>query len=242
MVGGPQEHRGAGAAQERLRSGLLRLPATPSGLRSSGRAAVRVHSSLGLPGLLSVPHAAGELPALWGPGGRSPLGQREASTNQCLYAVSRALGTEAVLERGGGIVSDFLGEGMRFGGIRRAVGAEASNAGTDLRPGSGRTSICQGTKISDLGVSDRRSHPAALGGQRADGEDLRELLRHDWPRAVLPDRVCLLGHVETILAGDSREMLPGAPYLGPLPHCGQNEWSPGRRASRRGAETVRRRT
>src|SRR5712692_4586488 len=82
MVGGPEEHRGAGATEERLRSDLLWLPATQSGLRSSGRAAIRVHSSVGLPGLLSVPHAAGELSALWGSGGRSPLGQREASTDQ----------------------------------------------------------------------------------------------------------------------------------------------------------------
>src|SRR5229473_1265205 len=84
-----------------------------------------------------------------------PLWQREASTDQDVHAVSGALGAQAVLEGGGGVLSNFLGEGLRLGGIRRAVGAEASNAGTDLRPGSGRTSICQGTKISDLGVSDR---------------------------------------------------------------------------------------
>src|SRR6266849_2139777 len=87
MVGGPEEHRGAGATEERLRSDLLWLPATQSGLRSSGRAAIRVHSSVGLPGLLSVPHAAGELSALWGSGGRSPLGQRVrlvAATNRNL--------------------------------------------------------------------------------------------------------------------------------------------------------------
>src|SRR6202049_5115289 len=112
---------------------------------------------------------------------------------------------------------------MRFGGICRALGVAAPHAGTDLRHWSRRTSICQGTKISDLGVSDRRSHPAAMGGPRTDGANLRRLLRHDWPRAVLPDRVRLLGHVETVLAGDPREMLPGAPYPGPLPHCGQNE-------------------
>src|SRR5713226_143719 len=105
MVGGPEEHRGAGATEERLRSDLLWLPATQSGLRSSGRAAIRVHSSVGLPGLLSVPHAAGELSALWGSGGRSPLGQREASTDQDVHAVSGALGAQAVLEGGGGVLS-----------------------------------------------------------------------------------------------------------------------------------------
>src|ERR1700680_23358 len=155
MVGGQEEHRGACATEEGLRSDLLWLPATQSELRSSGRAAVRVHSSVGVSGVLPLSHAAGELPAVWGPCGRSPLGQREASTDQGVHAVSGALGAQAVLEGGGGVVSDFLGEGLRLGGIRRAVGAEASNAGTDLRHGSGRTSICQGTKISDLGVSDR---------------------------------------------------------------------------------------
>ena len=127
------EHRSARAAAARRGSDLLGLPAAQSGLRSSGRPAVRVHSRVGLPGRVSVPHAPRELPALRGAGGSRPLGQREASPDEGVHAVSGALGTQTVLDGGRGVISDVLGEGLRFGGVRRAVGAGASNAGTDLR-------------------------------------------------------------------------------------------------------------
>src|SRR6266851_8408233 len=130
---GQAADRGARAAQGRFRSDLLGVPAAPAGVRSSGRTAVRVHSRVGFSGLFSVSHAARELPALRRGGRGRPVGEREASIDEGVYAVSRALGPQAVLEGGRGVVSDVLGEGLRLGRVRGAVGAGASNAGTHLR-------------------------------------------------------------------------------------------------------------
>ena len=45
--------------------------------------------------------------------------------------------------------------------------------------------------------------------------------------ARFADRIRLLGHVEALPGRDPREVLPGAPHPGPLPHRRQDEQGPG---------------
>src|ERR1039457_4961364 len=107
-------------------------------------------SGQGIPRVFSLPHAACELPQLRSRRRRSSLGQRETSTHQGLHAVPGALGSQAELERGGRILSDLLGKGLRCGGIRGPVGSPTSHPGTHLRHWGGRDSIRQGHKYLTL--------------------------------------------------------------------------------------------
>src|SRR6266516_968630 len=81
-----------------LGGGLLGVPSAGTGLRSSSRALLRVHSAVGLSGFPAVPHAARRLPELWCGGRGGSLGRWEAPVDQCLHAVSGSLGAEALLE------------------------------------------------------------------------------------------------------------------------------------------------
>src|SRR6516162_9035507 len=64
--------------------------------------------------------------------------------------------------------------------------------------------------------------------QGADRENVPRVLCHDRPRGVGEDRVCLLGHVETLSGGDPRQVLPGTQHPRPVSHCRQGEQGAGR--------------
>src|SRR6266404_5320463 len=70
-----EKHRSGGATAGGLGGGLLGVPSAGTGLRSSSRALLRVHSSVGLSGFPAVPHAARRLPELWGSGRGGSLGR-----------------------------------------------------------------------------------------------------------------------------------------------------------------------
>ena len=61
------------------------------------------------------------------------IGKHQLTKVYMQFLAHWALGTQAVVEGGRGVVSDVLGEGVRLGGVHRAVGASASRAGTHLR-------------------------------------------------------------------------------------------------------------
>src|SRR5713226_8519735 len=94
----PEKHRSRRATAGGLGGGLLGVPSAGTGLRSSSRALLRVHSAVGLSGFSAVPHAARRLPELWSGGRGGSLGRWEAPVDQSLHAVSGPLGAEALLE------------------------------------------------------------------------------------------------------------------------------------------------
>src|SRR5260370_34432847 len=93
-----EKHRSGGGSAGGLGGGLLGVPSAGTGLRSSSRALLRVHSAVGLSGFPAVPHAARRLPELWSGGRGGSLGRWEAPVEQSLHAVSGSLGAEALLE------------------------------------------------------------------------------------------------------------------------------------------------
>jgi len=71
----PEKHRSGRATARGREGGLLGVPPAGSGLRSSSRALLRVHSAVGLSGFPAVPHAARRLPELWRGGRGGSLGR-----------------------------------------------------------------------------------------------------------------------------------------------------------------------
>src|SRR6266480_1550480 len=70
-----EKHRSRRATTGGLGGGLLGVPSAGTGLRSSSRALLRVHSAVGLSGFPAVPHAARRLPELWRGGRGDSLGR-----------------------------------------------------------------------------------------------------------------------------------------------------------------------
>ena len=145
-----------------LCSGLLGVPPAGSGLRSSSRAVLRVHSSVGLSGFPAIRLrrvAAG----VWRSGRGGSLGRWEASVDQSLYAVW-PLGAQALLEGNRRGLPHFLGPGVRRGRVcgRRAG---ASHAGVDPRIGVDEIQYAKGHKYLTLVYQIDQGLPLAVGGK-----------------------------------------------------------------------------
>src|SRR6266481_1723985 len=96
------------------RAAICRLPVTtssPNGALSS--------FPCGVSRLPSIHHASRQLSPLRHCGcRRSSLGRRQTHTDQSLHALPSPLGAATVMERDGGGLSHFLGQGLRRGGTR----------------------------------------------------------------------------------------------------------------------------
>src|SRR5216684_4644806 len=93
-----EKHRSGRPTAGGLGGSVLGVSAAGTRLRSSSRAVLRVHSSVGLSGFPDVPHATRRLPELWRGGRGGSLGRWQAPVGPSLYAVSGPLGAQALLE------------------------------------------------------------------------------------------------------------------------------------------------
>src|SRR5262249_40082334 len=82
----------------RLGGSLLGLPQAGAGLRSSARAVLRVHSSVGVSGFFAVPHAARRVPYLWRGGRGGCLERWKTSVHQSTHVLPGGLGAQTLLE------------------------------------------------------------------------------------------------------------------------------------------------
>src|ERR1019366_1305867 len=109
-----RKHRNRRASTQGFGGGLFPLPSAGTRLRSTRRKALRLHPFLGVSGLPALRDAARRLSPLRSCGRRgSSLGQRQASVDQCLHAVSGPLGAPPFVERNGRGVPHLLGQGLR---------------------------------------------------------------------------------------------------------------------------------
>src|SRR5207302_5042596 len=87
-----EKHRNRRATAGALSRDMLGLPQTGAGLRSSSRAALRVHSSLGFSDLPALSDAARPVSHVRRGGGGGSLERRETSVDQSLHVVAGPLG------------------------------------------------------------------------------------------------------------------------------------------------------
>src|SRR5262249_28430260 len=110
---GPEEHRDLCATAPGFGDHLLALSSAGAGLRSTRRAALRVHPVVGIFRLPPLHYAARPLPTLpGGPRRRSSLERWQTHSHQSLSALPSPLGASPFLERNGPGVSHFLGKGF----------------------------------------------------------------------------------------------------------------------------------
>src|SRR5438067_4716401 len=101
------DHSGGGPRQQSR--GLFQVREKGARIRHAAAAVIRVHSDLEHRGVLRVCRPPGGLQKMRSRAGRkASLGVGEEDVNDDLYAISGALGAEAVVERGSRIVSDNL--------------------------------------------------------------------------------------------------------------------------------------
>ena len=184
----------------------------------------RVHSDLGFRRGITVQHAAGGVQGLRGQGRGSSVGYRQTHPDARLHALSGSLGAETFLAGNGTELPYQLGEGLPGGGVRCAVGSGAPQARPDPRYWRGRDPVWTRTQLPDAGLSDRGGLCApAVGGQGADGSELREVLHPDRQGTGRADRVRLFGHVEALPEIDRKALHQCTQHPGSISCCGKDE-------------------